>query len=133
MKHPLYCLVARTFGAWLRCQDDANPNVDWKIKHEERIVQLCKEHLPSGSGFDCGTEFDFDRSKVDRLVFVTQYHHMSGTGYYEGWSTHCVICVPSLQFGFDLRITGQDRDGFKEYANDVFQHALSEEHEEYAE
>lgn len=93
-------------------------------KHSERIVELVREHMPSGSGFDAGTTFSFEASHANKLVFVTSYHHMNSDGFYDGWSEHFVVVTPSLWDGFDLRITGKNRGGIKDYIHDMFSTAL---------
>ena len=106
-------------------------NDEWVGKHEERIADIVSEHLPSGSGFDSGTVLDLDESKPDRLVFVTSFHHMTEHGYYDGWTGHNVIVTPSLAHGFNLRVTGRDRNEIKEYIEETFQYALDTEQREY--
>ena len=83
--------------------------------------------MPSGSGFDSGTKFDFDKSTPNKLVFQTSYHHMNQNGYYDGWTEHTITVTPSLQFGFDAVIGGRDRNGWKEYAYEVVNGCLNEE------
>jgi hypothetical protein len=102
-------------------------NTEWRDKHEERAEQITKNHLPSGSGFDAGTTLDLGASTAERLVFRTSFHHMNGDGYYDGWSDHTVIVTPSLAFDYTLRITGRDRDDWKEYARECFSACLDSE------
>jgi hypothetical protein len=96
----------------------------WFDKHGEAIETIVNNYMPSGSGFDSGTKIDLDKSTGDKLVFTTSYHHMNDGGYYDGWSDHTVTVKPSLLHGFTLNIGGRDRNGFKDYAYDVFQIAL---------
>ena len=98
---------------------------EWAVKHEEGILELVKEFLPSGSGFDSGTKIDFDRSKPERLVFTTAFHHMDENGYYSGWTNHEVVVIPSFITGVDIRITGPNRNDIKEYMHEAFDHALT--------
>ena len=83
--------------------------------------------MPSGSGIDSGTKLDFDRSKPNRLVFTAPYHHMNDDGMYDGWTDHDIIVTPDLGFGFDLRITGRDRNQIKDYLGDTFAEALRQD------
>lgn len=124
MKLPLYQRIAQLFGAYERCRKSGNPYQD---DHADKIVQLCENHLPHGSGFDCGTKFDFEASRPNRLVFTTSYHHMNRDGYYDGWTNHAVIVTPNLSFGFDIRVTGRDKNDIKEYIAEVIALDLSEE------
>lgn len=92
----------------------------------ERIQKLMKDHLPSGSGFDRGTAICLDSSNADRLVFVTEFHHMNETGYYCGWTKHRITVTPSLAFGFDLKISGPNKNNIREYIESSFASALDE-------
>jgi hypothetical protein len=82
------------------------------------------ETAPSGSGFDNGTQIDRDRSDV--LIFSTSFHHMDEAGGYDGWTEHTVRVKPSLAWGFDLTVSGRDRNGIKDYIADVFSPWLNE-------
>ena len=117
----VYLEIARRLIAHNNCVKSGN--VEWRRKHSEALRDLTSEHLLSGSGFDSGTTFDLEWSKPERLVFNTSYHHMDDSGYI-GWSEHDVVVVPSLAFGFDLRVTGRDWRGIKEYIGECFQCAL---------
>jgi hypothetical protein len=125
MKEKLYALIANKLIAIENCRKSGN--LEWKDRHAEAIEQLVKQHLPSGSGFDSGTKLDWDKSTPERLVFEAPFHHMDGHGFYSGWSEHEVIVKASLAFGFELRITGRDRNDIKDYMHEVFHAALSEE------
>jgi len=96
----------------------------WRDKLTEELERIERELLPSGSGFDSGTTIDVGRSRKDRIFLSTGFHHMNDAGYYDGWSYHDVIVTPSLQWGFDIRITGRDRNGIKEYIGDTFSYVL---------
>ena len=97
-----------------------------QARHEERVAQLERECLPSGGGFDAGTAFDADVSTAGRLVFDTSFHHMNEHGSYVGWSEHRVLVTPTFE-GIEVKVTGRDRNGIKEYIADVFHEALSAE------
>lgn len=91
----------------------------------ETINYLCREFMPSGSGFNSGTTFDVDRSKRDSLVFQTGFHHMNTHGFYDGWTYHAVTIKPDW-YGFKIHsISGRDRNGIKDFIGDAFEHALS--------
>lgn len=122
-KQPIYRAISSALAARINCEK--NGNTEWHAKHAEKIKSLVKEHAPSGSGFDAGTKFDFDASTPEKLVFTTAYHHMHESGMYDGWTEHRVTVRPSLMYGYNLTISGRDRNGFKEYAHEVFSHFLS--------
>ena len=116
--------LACSFQAYLNCQTDA-AKADWADEHKRHIVDMCRDLMPSGSGIDSGTTFDFAESKPERLVFHTAFHHMDDGGGYDGWTAHKVIVSASLVFGLDIRITGRNRNEIKDYLHEVFEHALT--------
>lgn len=121
----LYAKIANILVAIQNCEDRGN----WEGKklNIEQLYCLLEDLLPSGSGFDNGSTIVLDESNENKLVFETDFHHMNETGYYDGWTNHRVIVKPSLAFGFDLRITGRDRNGIKDYIADVFHNILNQE------
>lgn len=119
----LYKRIASAVAARANCA--ATDNQEWFARHTQTIESLVREHMPSGSGFDSGTQFIFPESKPNRLVFFTEFHHMNDGGYYDGWTKHNVIVTPDLVCGFDLHVTGRDRNNIKDYIGDAFQEALS--------
>lgn len=92
---------------------------------EDLIDNVARNYLPSGSGFDGGSRVNMERSKPNRIVIDTAFHHMSEHGYYDGWSEHSVIITPSLVWGYEIRVTGRNRNEIKDYIGEAFQHALS--------
>ena len=123
MKTALYILIARKLGAIANCQKTGN---EWLSTHEDVLDQMVKAYMPNGSGFDCGTTLDMD-STMDKLIFETEFHHMNANGYYTGWTQHKIIVTPSLQHGFNLRVTGRDKSQIKDYIAACFESALNEE------
>ncbi len=122
---PLYQHIASALNALSNCI--AGNNTAWQSKHEANLHTLAKDFLPSGSGIDCGTKIDIDTSlrQLGRIVLTLSYHHMNECGMYDGWTEHRVIISPSLQFGFDIKIGGRDRNSIKEYLADVLHEALT--------
>jgi hypothetical protein len=64
---PLYRELASMVQARLNCIE--RNNTEWQDKHEERILKLVSDHMPSGSGIDNGTKIDLDASTGEKLVF----------------------------------------------------------------
>ncbi len=123
LERPLYQEIASLIDARLRCAKDNN--TQWFDNHTQSLREIEKNYLPSGSGIDCGTKIDLDRSKPDKLILHTEYHHIDGeSGMYDGWTEHTIIITPSLQFEFEMSISGRDRNGIKEYFHDVYRTAL---------
>jgi hypothetical protein len=124
MQRKLYEVLASALTAHHNCV--ASGNDEWRDRHAAKLDELTRAHLPHGSGFDSGTKFELDESKPERLVFTADFHHMDNNGYYDGWTCHQVIVTPSLASGINLRITGRDRDDWKDYAYQVFHEALTQ-------
>jgi len=93
---------------------------DLVFEAEDRINALVKKYLPHGSGFDSGTKFIYGRSNYNKLLFSADFHHMDKHGCYDGWTEHSVIITPDLAFGFNVKVTGRNRNGIKEYISDHF-------------
>lgn len=121
MKEKLYSLIARRLIAMNNCAEKNDQ--EWLRRHREVIEEVTKSFMPSGSGVDIGTKFD-SQSRPDRLVFNAPYHHMNQDGMYDGWTRHQIIVTPSLAFGFDLRITGRNRNDIKDYYSQIYHAAL---------
>jgi hypothetical protein len=125
MKGPLFQILAGTFQAWKNCGESGN--TEWHGKHRDLIESLAKNFMPHGSGFDSGTQFDFDVSTPDKLQFHTAFHHMNDAGIYDGWTEHTVTVKASLAFGFDLKVSGRDRNDIKDYIAQAFEDALRQD------
>lgn len=115
---------AKSDGSIASLMTGGNP---WESDARAELADIESDHLPNGSGFDCGTRIIIDESSDSRIVLATDFHHMNENGYYDGWTTHRVILTPSFQFGFEIRVTGKDRNGIKEYIGDAFHSALNSE------
>ncbi len=110
--------IALTLTALLNCRKTAN---------RAKLVEFARDRLPRGAGLDKGTEIDIVASTPERIVLTTSFHHMDQDGGYNGWTDHEIIVTPSLGFGFNLRITGYNRNDIKPYLQDLFQETLSSE------
>lgn len=119
--------IAKAVGSLKRCQD--NDNTEWAEKHANALLELM-ESAPSGSGIDCGTKL-LEESTAEHLQFGADYHHMDEGGGYDGWTTHVIHVTPSFETGFDLRITGRDRNQIKQYLADVYSAWLGEDIEQW--
>jgi hypothetical protein len=125
MQRKLYQELAALIGAIHNCRKMGN--AEWEPRHTDRLESLVKDHMPSGSGIDNGTTLDLDASTPNRLVFNTAYHHMNDGGMYDGWTEHTVTVTPDLASGYDLHISGRDRNAIKEYLSDTFGQCLDED------
>ena len=113
-----YQKIASSLEAYQTCLKENN--LEWIDKHSDYIESVCANNLPSGSGLDNGVKFSFSESNPNKLVFITAYHHMNENGYYDGWTEHKIILRPSLAFGYNMHITGLDKNEIKDYLTDVF-------------
>ncbi len=117
-------LIARTCGALARCEQTPDTHSEWIGKHGALLDAIESDILPSGSGIDCGTKIDREHTDGSRVTLTLSYHHMDENGGYDGWSDYRITARPSFEVGISLTITGQDRNGIKEYLAGVFQDAL---------
>lgn len=93
-----------------------------RLQYFEKFVE---EEFPSGSGFDNGTKLINFSS--NRIVLEVGFHHMDEHGGYDGWSHHEVTITSDLEWGFNVKISGKDRNNIKEYISEVFHETLSSE------
>jgi len=117
--------LATAFAAWHRAEDLGLPFVS--EKHAEMLHFIEHHLLPRGSGFDSGCHLDYEVSTPNRIVIQADFHHMNGNGFYTGWTEHTVVITPSLAFGFEVKVTGQNQNLIKDYIADVFIQALMHE------
>lgn len=113
--------IAQAFAHWCNCTGGKNP--EWESITKDRLDDLINM-MPRGSGIDDYPKLDFEKSTPNKLVFEFGYHHMSEHGYYDGWTEHVLTVTPSFD-GFDLKISGKDRNQIKDYLYDCFHCALS--------
>jgi hypothetical protein len=123
LQKPLYAAIATAIGALARCK--ASNNTEWVDRWTDELKQA-ENKLPSGSGFDSGTTLDLDASTSEKLVFRTSFHHMDENGCYDGWTEHTITVRPSLEFGFNLTISGRNRNDIKSYMAEQFGYILRE-------
>lgn len=72
-------------------------NTEWESNHSDKIEDIVKNSLPSGSGFDSGFSLDLDESDgKQKIVLNTSYHHMDEHGYYSGWSYSKITITPQF-------------------------------------
>lgn len=122
MKRPLFQELASLIAARENCK--RSDNAEWFDRHTISANNLVAYYLPSGSGFDSGTNLDFDRSTPECLVFTTSFHHMDEHGGYDGWTHHVIRVRASLHYGIRLTISGRDRNSIKDHIHQAFTHAL---------
>lgn len=125
---PLWQAIGETVEQWRKAEAEADSGIMRASNRAaylaDRLDALAREFLPSGSGFDAGTQFDRDGSRASVIRFTTAFHHMNESGYYDGWTQHAVTLRASLSGFPDMRVTGRDRNGIKEYIGDAFAEAL---------
>jgi hypothetical protein len=125
MTRKVFQVLAATLDAWITCVERGN--TEWIERHEETIKKTVRQYMPSGSGWDSGTEIDTQKSTGEKLVFHGSFHHMNENGMYDGYTEHSVTVKPSLVFGFVLSISGRNRNDIKEYLYELFEECLSRE------
>lgn len=113
--------IASSLEAMRNCERTGN--VEWLAKHRVHVLELVKEHMPSGSGIDRGMQIDLDKSSEDKLVFTFGFHDMDVNGYYNGWTEHVLTVKPSFS-GLNTKISGPNRNDIKDYLHEIFDRAL---------
>jgi hypothetical protein len=119
-----YRAIAHTLQAMENCKQAGNKH--WYEQHNERLERIMVR-APSGGGIDSCTKLNLEKSTPNKLVFDTAYHHMDGNGSYGGWTEHTVIVKPSLLWGYDLTISGRNRNDIKDYLEQTFQWFLDQD------
>lgn len=118
--------IAETLEVISRMRNSARgPREDILLGCWEERLEKIMDSAPSGSGIDNGTKLDETKSGQAKLVFTFGYHHMNEHGFYDGWTDHTAVVTPSFN-GFNLKITGRDRNQIKDYLYDVYAHWLRE-------
>ena len=124
MKTMLITRIAGLLQARQNCL--TSNNIEWYEKHTDKLESL-SDLLPSGSGIDSGTKIDLNDSNENKIVLCFGFHHMDENGNYNGWTDHKVIITPSLVNTFNMKITGKDINGVKDYLFDLFDTVLNTE------
>ena len=83
--------------------------------------------MPSGSGIDCGTKLNGEKSNANHLVFIVDYHHMDEWGGYCGWNTYEITVKPTFN---GINIDGECEDAWEiedtiDYLCDTYHHQLT--------
>lgn len=98
---------------------EGTPNHPWTSRWASLLDAIEANLLPSGSGFDNGTKIDREATNPKRISLRVEYHHMTGTGFYDGWTSHSVTISPTF-CGCEVRVSGSDRNGIREYIGEIF-------------
>ena len=102
---------------------DANPNYNGPT-----LIEFVKENLPSGSGLDSGVKVLTDLEslkKSQKIILEANWHHMDEHGGYNGLTYHKVTIYPELEHGFRIKISGKNKNGVKDYMEDLFYRFLN--------
>ena len=127
MKRTIAEQIAHKLVAIENCEK--SENWEWRDRHAQDLVEIVKNG-PSGSGWDCGTSFDRDKSEPNKLVFFGSFHHMDEMGGYDGWTDHTITVRPDFVSKLDIKISGRDRNGIKDDLHQLFYWWLTATHEE---
>jgi hypothetical protein len=111
------------------CQQRDIANPEWEDRWDERLTAIAKNALPRGSGFDSGTKIVAEKCTEEKLVLTTAFHHMDTNGFYDGWTEHTVTVTPSFIGGFNIKVSGRDRNNIKDYIAETLRHALDQPYE----
>jgi hypothetical protein len=108
--------LASHIQAYKNCIESNNK--EWGVKHLEKI-EFFNDLLPHGSGLDNGMKINIQDSTPLKIVISFSYHHLNEGGFYDGWTDHVLIITPCFG-GFDMKITGRDKNQVKEYLYQTF-------------
>lgn len=120
--------IAEAAIARHNCEHGNVLNLEWEAIWKDRLTVIARERLPSGSGFDAGTKIDHDLCNERQLAFETSFHHMNDAGMYDGWTEHSVMVRP-LFMGFEIKVSGRNRNGIKEYIAEMLHDCLTKEYD----
>lgn len=121
----IYQKIAGCILAIENCEKSGN--TEWYNRHMDEMYKIVSDYAPCGSGFDSGSGIEFSESKPNKLVFYTSFHHMNENGYYDGWTDHSITVTPDLYAGFNLKISGSNRDDIRDYIHEMFSLFLEKE------
>lgn len=130
MEKKLYQKIASLINVRNNCEKAGNWK--WFDRHSDKLSEIERNYLPSGSGIDNGCSIDLDMSNDNLIVINSSYHTMDENGYYGEWVPFTVTVKPSLVGEIELYIKGpfsSVRDAgemLKEYLYDVFYNALTD-------
>jgi hypothetical protein len=127
MNKPLYKAIDNAVTARLNCIKSNNQ--EWLDKWTYTINEI-ESILPSGSGIDSGTIINLEKSKHNKIVLETSFHHMDDNGYYDGWTEHTITVTPDFLNDFVMSISGRNRNDIKEYLYQTYDIALCEDYSE---
>ena len=110
---------------------------------EKLLETIESEYLPNGSGFDTGCTIKGDTTTNQSYEVAFEYHHMSGYGFYTGWTSWRITVFPAFCFGFEMELENNDmltyqdelllKEENQEYFLDTFQECLNQEYIERGE
>jgi hypothetical protein len=121
---PLYEAIYTALLARDNCRTPGFARPEMAHTWDESLAHLATKLLPRGAGFDCGTRILGRTQNGSGFILETEFHHMDDNGFYDGWTEHRITVRPSFVGGFDLTISGQNRDDVKGYIAEVFNAAL---------
>ncbi len=112
-------VIATTCEALRNCE--ATPDHPWTSRWASLLDAIEANLLPSGGGFDRGTQIDREATNARRISLRVDFHHTSqlDTGFYSGWTSHRVTISPTFS-GCEISVSGSDLNQVREHIVDVF-------------
>lgn len=121
---PLYRRLAMEVDRYHRLVASGAKWSDGLLADCRELLWQMDELLPSGSGIDNGAVVNVFESSDRVLVVDVSYQHMNDAGMYDGWTDHRITIRPTFD-GIEVRVSGRDRNGVKDYLARVFYDALT--------
>lgn len=98
-------------------------NTLWQDRWGKYIKSLIKR-LPSGDGFDRGTQVHVGKSRPELLVLLTAFQHKKAD-----WTEHTIRVRPGFH-GLNITISGSTKNGIKKRIHEAFLNALTRKEDE---
>ena len=111
----LYQKIIQTTKALESCEEKGM--IEAYNNHYDRLQDIHKNYLPSGSGFD--GQMNIESATDSKLIIRFDWHILNNNGYYDGWLDLLLIVTPNLANDFDMKIkwytNGNDKRKVEKY------------------
>lgn len=115
--------LVQVLRAYQNCEQSGNR--EWAEAHWQTAMNLNAACLPSGSGINTPVKMSEWEKVPLQLTFAVEFQHMSDAGW-TGWTNHDVIVTADLS-GPNVRVTGRDKNGIKDYLTELFYDVFARE------
>jgi len=117
-KVTLVSRISAMTEAYKNCLNSGNET--WRARWMHAL-DVARDELPSGSGFDSTPEIDLDRTNATRVVIHGGYHPMNEHGYYMSWRDFTITATAAFD-GIDVKCRGAGEHN--DYIAEVYYESL---------